>query len=298
MARMRRSRRITSNTGAKQDIIRRYTWQQALDLAAQERHNDGLECSSRNGAESFTGTASFDDAMQLALTGWHDGLERFQDKLSVLGANFAADIELQRIKYQVSGRKLDMARHLAGRPDCFMRRYSVQESSSAGKLITLAVSAGFSHKIGHAEIMTRGAAICLLSQCLESAGYAVEIVLVKTQGGEDYESTYSVAIPLKHSDHYAEYDRIAFALAHPSMLRRIIFGIEETESASIRRLFGFHSGGGYGSPLNTESSVYSNGEKTVYAGALQYSGESFGRNDNEALQWVRTQLEACGVNLG
>jgi hypothetical protein len=95
-------------------------------------------------------------------------------------------------------------------------------------------------------IVNRGAAILSVIEAVAKTGRPVEIYGVRpseskgTMGGGGADETL-VLFPLSGES----LARLAFVLAHPSFLRRIIFDINERSPENIRKIFGYYNNGGY-----------------------------------------------------
>lgn len=152
--------------------------------------------------------------------------------------------------YDVSGGAVDIGRFMEGEPECMMNLVPVRVAKP-GRVISLLVSTVATSSVYEADMRRRGAAICALVETLEVMQHSTEIwVESSVRSRFSVTSTYTVLVKVKSADEILDMDRVMFALAHPSMLRRLVFSLQECENASIRSQFGFNPNGGYGVPIN------------------------------------------------
>src|SRR5262249_20209749 len=97
-------------------------------------------------------------------------------------------------------------------------------------------------------IYNRGAAILAAIDPLESAGVRVEVDLdetIEARRGKVFRRT----IPLKAADDPVDRDKLAFAICHPSTLRRLIFRLHEQQG---RKRWEEMGAGTYGHPRDPD----------------------------------------------
>ncbi|MBM7554528.1 hypothetical protein JOC33_003466 [Thalassobacillus pellis] len=139
-------------------------------------------------------------------------------------------------------------------------------------------------------IERRGAAITALVSTLERAGRRCEVVAVSRA----YEGASSIEyrITLKSSQEKVNLPSIAFALAHPSMLRRLVFSARECEGKEIRDKVGIGKGDGYGIP--TDIKEIESG--TIYLSAMRGRDAQW-KSETAATAWIGSELKAQGIEL-
>lgn len=252
------------------------------------------QCSSirERGDASWTGGLDFQQAMKLARRGWPNAntLER---KYRMLYENIACTIEREQINYDVEGQFVDVDRFLEGEPECwgtFTSRFD-EATSFTPRVIKVTFNAGASWNINEKVMKRKGFVVATLVQCLEYAGYRVQIDVVDVASRWHSEENWIVRVKLKHSDAPLDYDRVVFCLAHPAYLRRLVFGVYERSQFDFA--LNLVKNGNYGTPedLPTEETVgdiYI--EKSLGVDADWISEES-------AEQWVKRQLTNQGVKI-
>lgn len=249
-----------------------------------------------NQRNSFTGTASMGEAQKLARDGWKEGRDRMQAALALA---VAATAPLQTVtpRFDVAGEYPDVARFLGGDPANMVNRGRAIDRRKSN--IRLLVSACTSSNVTPHQIMTRGAAILAQVDAWEANGWQVEIAVCFEDAVEYQETPRSFSpmnwygvngrktfvrnpiINVKRAGDPVELDRLAFALVHHSMQRRIMFGLSEAIDTYMEVKAGF------GAPVNLRACTPSPLAEIAEAGPLVYlpsvySGTAAPFNDHEA----------------
>lgn len=210
-------------------------------------------CSSME-PESFnwTQTESLEEAVTLCELGWPEGLAMAESKILELDLDSPGNLGFMlEQQFSTSGDEPDVDRFLSGEPEN-MVEYSLDQNRTGRNvrvLFNIAQSAG----VESDTIMRRGIVVAAALGNITTAGYGIDLDLVERVG-----PSYSVmsdqvveySIPLTEAGDYFNLDSLIFGLVHPSMLRRLIFAMNECEDEELRRDFGFGSYGGYGMPLS------------------------------------------------
>lgn len=201
---------------------------------------------SETGRKDFTGTRDYAEAIHLLRNGWNDGANKMDAaKEAVIKTLSHKTIETE---YDVSGSFVDVGRFLSGEPENMV---DFKEQASH-KMISIGLNVCVSSRVSQETIFSRGAAVLALIEAFEKSGASVQVNLfevIDSNGSESgWLSVYK--IPLKDFGTLVDTDRLAFCIAHPSFLRRLIFRINEQEPRKIREIFGHKTGGygGYGTP--------------------------------------------------
>lgn len=187
----------------------------------------------------WTLTRNFEAAVRLAKEGWPDGLAATDVELRNLTAALPKGDDLV-VQYTEAGDEPDVGLYLEGEPENMIEFPLRPVGKPVAKLV---VSVCYSSGIPAEAITRRGAVVMAVVDALEAMGVRMEIIADWTGTAED---TFCYRVPVKHAEEPMDRDRVAFALCHPSMLRRFMFRLNElTESRFMRR-----GGGSYGSPRN------------------------------------------------
>lgn len=218
---------------------------------------------SRDIGEHWFGTENFEEAMRLARDGWADGRAKI-----VHGLETAAVLQREPIRrgrtYDVAGMLPDVPRFIAGAPDCM---FTVGEDLRARRPVVRVVFAPcWSAGVAEKNIINRGVALLSIVDQWEDDGYSVEIDLAFRAEADGWD--FRVTCPVKRAGEPLELDRLAFVLANPSILRRVIFSLYEQQGQK-----GFEGAftGSFGSPADIPLRELDQG--SVYIPAVHW-GES------------------------
>jgi hypothetical protein len=231
------------------------------DRAERVLHRDYTDdCSSINGNYSFTQTESLGESMELLRYGWQEGAQAARELLATIDLNEITEQFPQRfaqtIYYDTSGQEPDLSRFLANDPDNMVN--VVPNREKIGSIANILINLSQHAMVGADRMRRRGVVVLGLVEALGRLGYSADVqgYEVSTPSRHNTESVYEMRIPLLSAGTYPNTDTVAFAISHPSFLRRIMFALEEEEPNNIRRRFGFHDSGGYGVPWDLEAESY------------------------------------------
>lgn len=238
---------------------------------------------SRERGSSFSGTKDFAEAVHQARYGWAEGLKKITEMSEQIKNTVAQKANLKNDTfYAPSGAMVDVGRYLSGDPDCMME-YE-QHEQSGRKIFSITLNVAASARVEAETLYNRGAAVIALVDLLEKGGFSCEINVVDVR--ESNGKLLAVKAPVKTAGFALEMERLAFAVASASFLRRIMFSINEREDASTRAHFGFMSGYGYAMPSNLPESATAD-EAGIYLPAL-FGNCEFDTQEG-AVQWVIDQ---------
>ncbi len=242
---------------------------------------------SRRDANSWSGGTTWEQAKQLAISGWKEGLEEVEKYRAHL-APFITDKILRPLQvYSVSGYNVDVGAFLSNDPECFISRI-YEERNYPGKIFKIVCSIAFSAEIQPETIIQRGAMICALVDAIEFAGHRAEVFCNWAVARNDYyrdgknkdDGWFEVDVKVKPSDQPVELSSLAFCLAHPSMLRRISFSVAELEGwADYAYAYG------YPAEATDKGDIYI---KEIFSGTVP---------NDKAINWLLTELEKLGIDL-
>jgi hypothetical protein len=256
-------------------------WQYAMQESRAYRRE------SRVGVNQWSGGTTWEQAKQLAIDGWKEGLEEVEKYRAQL-APFITDKILRPIQvYSVSGYNVDVGAFMSDDPECFISRI-YEERNYPGKIFKIVCSISFSAAIQPATIIQRGAMVCALIDAIEFAGHRAEVFCNFAASREEHYRDgrnknygwFEVDVKVKPSDQPVELSSLAFCLAHPAMLRRIVFSIAELEGWSD-----FSSVYGYPTTATDKGDIYI---QEIFSGTVP---------DEQAINWVLTELEKLGIDL-
>lgn len=245
-----------------------YTWEQFLSRV-DWRGDDSMRRSQYHESDLFfapTGTLTFQDAMRLARYGWTEILPYIHR----IKNNFSVPPNLHprqtvRLQHNVAGGGVNIGKYLMGAPDCMNRTYLENQFSVPVRFKKIFVSLGYSFDTDEATTIRRGSEIFKSVEALELSNIRTEIIICGHNISKDNDiEFYETYVKLKAFDETFYPEKILFALAHPSSLRRLMFSEYERNPWEIRKKFHFyiepwhggdHNKFGYGRTPNSESCV-------------------------------------------
>lgn len=196
---------------------------------------------SHNNPKSFTQTKTFDEAVQLLRGGWTDGLRKIAELSEKVTAAIGAPAPEMQMVPDVQGGAVDMGAYLAGEPESMTTWF---EEPGNNKIVHFAINMSASAGVGANSLLARGAVIAATIDALESAGNRC---VVDVMNSVSHNWRFTTIVRIKDAQDPLDMERLAFAVAHPSMLRRLTFGHYENETAEARGNIGQTFG--YGMPM-------------------------------------------------
>lgn len=175
---------------------------------------------------------STEQAYQLATNGWPEGAKRASEVSAKLATRLAgstsARVTTHELVYDTCGASFDMGSYLSGEPECWLR-FEPQESKRSVRIVcNIGASAGVSTEV----MERRGVAMAALAIALQGAGHPVTIDVMCSihegsagrQGAAEALGTHVVRVLDASAGSIVDIDRVVYATAHPTMLRRLMFG--------------------------------------------------------------------------
>lgn len=219
------------------------------DRASRYRGND------YHGQRGWFGSDTFEEAYHWATEGWPNGQKLFQKyrdivPTALLDSLLPAEEFSTQWQHDVAGTMIDMS--LAARdigPAQFITETEDQLNVRRGKnLQRIVVNVNNNCGVDVEAFVTRGILMYAAVEHLETLGYSVELIAEDTVYGNSNHQYMTIVTKLKHFGAHINIDRLMFALASASMLRRMIFGVQETLPQRIIDEFGFTENSYYGHP--------------------------------------------------
>jgi hypothetical protein len=178
-----------------------------------------------------------------------------------------------------------MGRYMSGDPEC-MIDYVTEPQARMGRVIKVMVNVANSASISAEQIINRGVVVVALLDVLKKLGLGVELwtEMAISDKGVDSGNRFSQLVKVHDSADMLDVDSTMFAIAHPSMLRRIGFGSVEQ---SVRKDLANQS---YGYPSNMMCNDIVGAD--IMVEKLQNSNDYMSKNP---VQWVVETL--TGLDL-
>jgi len=269
---------------------RKFSYAEWLELVAKTP-KISYASSREKGNESWNGSPSFDAAMNLANNGWPEGLAKVKDMAEDIWKVIGQEVQKMAFYYDVTGEAVDIDRFLTGEPED-MIAFTEEQAVGHGKIVKIQVNNVASAGVSTTTMANRGAAVVALIDALEKLGFSCEVytadALSSRWSGDKNILQYDVT--LRGAGDVLDMDRLAFALCHPSWLRRLVFSAMEQEDEQVRRMF--NVGGSYGCP--EESRGLTSEENGVDVPSLRLGAHNF-QTQEAAQKWV---LAAAAKVLG
>ncbi len=140
----------------------------------------------------------------------------------------------------------------------------------------------------------RGVAACVLAACFEQARMPCEVLWEDTVGSHHSRRRMILEAPVKLAAQPVDLGRMAFQLAHPSMLRRLTFSVQEHEDADVRKEFGFTDVAGYGTVR--DNPFIADDPQAIYFSGLE-AGDPNRWTPANVIQEIKKQLTERGISL-
>lgn len=184
------------------------------------------------GNESWNGTNTMADALNLAVDGWPEGVAKATRLIDRIKAT--NPLQLKQIKYSIAGAYPNIPRAIAGN-HLNMR---VPDIARASRRPVITLMSNMSANCGHSgeEITNRASVVAALVDVIESAGYACDVIAYGATASSCWSSDPGVkldvisTVQVKNSNQPMDINRIAFGLGHASMFRRLMFADWERDS--------------------------------------------------------------------
>ena len=182
---------------------------------AWKRHQSSIK-----GDASFTRSNSWEHCIELAECG--DKLVTEQVASAAVKVTFEAGPTWE---YGPVGAFPSIPAYAAGVPeDMFV---PLEDGAANSKpIVRIAVNVVCSAWVDPQDIINRGAAVVALVDKIQSEGQRVELIAFCHITGHN-DDRYIMSVTVKRPEEPIDMDRVAFALAHPSMLRRCFFRVIE-----------------------------------------------------------------------
>ena len=213
-------------------------------LTYAKDNNKRQACDTKSDKDWY-GSPDLDTAVQMGFDGWHEIRPKVEAMFSRMEEQINMAIgDVFEMRYDYGGDSVDIDRFLMGDPEC-MLEYDVVPAGRMGRVVKVLVNGAASCAVSAEAIQQRGALAVALVDVLNKLGVGVEVWL---ESATEYESKkHSQLIKLHSSEERLDVNNLMFAMAHPSMLRRVGFSIlEKTGWEPARRCA--KVGAGYGRP--------------------------------------------------
>lgn len=235
-------------------------------------------------------TDSLEHAGTVAREGWSDVrpeidalLNKVQEQV---GERFARET---RIIPSVAGGAVNIGRHLSGRPDS-MLGFKRQPSTRHGRIVKIVYDYGANGNTPASDMLKRGAVIAVLVDTLSTLGLSVELNGETTVKIGEL-GTHTTLVRLHDAREPMDINSLAYAIAHPSMLRRMTFAVREMSEFGERNVD--RNGHGNSTPITLADEL----EADVVINRIEHGGNASLMLSDPA-GWVLSTIKGLGLMGG
>lgn len=210
----------------RQPLNHAFRW---VQLASSEQSDRRTE---------FTGTKSFEEAVELTRNGWPEMASRLQGELKA--ANIKAPVkQVRKQVIGVAGYQPIVPLYLAGVPTNMISSQIVRIKQ---KVVTVTKLIAYSAGVSADDIIAESVKAMQIVQQLEAQSYRVNLNIA--MGARSDGRTIIAKVKIKDAGEKLNISKLAFPMVNPSMLRRLMFRYIEIEP-NVTKAFRY----GYGSPV-------------------------------------------------
>ena len=219
-----------------------YTYKRDWDefLADIESREIGKAWTSPSSMDSdgyeFTGTHTWDEAHTLLKHGWREGRSKLAEATEFAKATTHQGTA-EAWQHAPAGAFPNVPAYCAGIAECMMTPPGEEQRSSM-PIVTIAVNIGAAAFTPTNMMINRGAAIVALIDSIEAQGQRVELICCTRTQLSNNDGHLVMHVTVKRAEEHVNLDRIAFAMAHPSMLRRMKFRVQEFTLPKVEHGYG------------------------------------------------------------
>lgn len=163
----------------------------------------------------WSGTNSFDQALELLKNGWSDMSQTLTRKLNVASKDIQP-IKTSKNVLSVCGYQPVVALYLAGVPQNMVDKRMVAKKQ---KVIELTKDVTYSCSTTTEEIVNQSVKAMVVVKKLEAQGYRIKLNVAL--GVEKYGREIICKVCIKQPSDRLQVSKLAFPMVHPSMLRRL-----------------------------------------------------------------------------
>lgn len=209
-----------------------------LNESPVHHHFDPKALSSETGSEYFTKTSSYKEAIDLLQSGYLPAATKMASSIKLKNST-QQDYKSSRQSFSVVGGQASVPRYLQGIPTNMIDR---KTTPAKQKVITLTKEISYSANVSSQTMEDEGIKALQIVQAIENQGMRVKLnILLCSDTRQNEKITIKVCI--KKPDERISLSKIAFPIAHPSMLRRLFFRAIEVHPTLVANI-----STGYGIP--------------------------------------------------
>lgn len=170
----------------------------------------------------------WEDNMEMAINGWAEKAREAAIVAKPLYTKVSNLVEQDNINYDTEGSGIDVARFVEGIPECCQKFEPQIKIGKSNRILNMIINIGALGDIPAAIMTTKGGYALAMLDLLELGGYRVAVRLF-SKAERRGQGSITVAVEIKSPDQSPDKNRLAYIMAHPSTLRRLVFSIRECE---------------------------------------------------------------------
>ena len=178
---------------------------------------------SDNNNYGFTGTHSMEEARELLFHGWEDGAKHLKSKLDAK-VNVNNNGYRNKAFYDIAGFQCSVPRYLQGIPTNMINNKRVVQKQ---KVVNITKDFGYSGATSTQTMMRESVKFLQAVDKLEKQGVRCNVFVSFVSRSRKSKGYIDIRVKVKDSSQRMNLKQLAFPLAHPSMFRRIVFGLIE-----------------------------------------------------------------------
>ena len=177
---------------------------------------------------------NFDESVNSLKYGWQEGTKMIDDEITKKYNNISNKTQI-RNEYNIAGFQCSVPRYLQGIPTNMINQKRVP---SKQKVMTVVKHIGFLGGVSDKEILENSAKALAIVKKIESQGTKCNLDIISPVSF-DNGTKCVIRIRVKNANERLNIGKIAFAMANPDMLRRIMFALRlvctEKEMGSLKK---------------------------------------------------------------
>lgn len=238
--------------------------------------NDGSE---KYDFKDWYGTKTFDNAIEIAENGWSEGANLIKDVLDKI--KFLGKATTFSPIYQVSGESVDVGRFLSGEPENMLEWELIETTGK--KVVDIYFNVVASSGYSTTSLINYGSVCLSVVDYLESIGCRVNLYSYYSFA-ENTSGTNKrmIRVKIKNANDSLNIATCAFAIAHPSMMRRFMFKCCEVFDG-----FYFY-GYGYVKEFEAKDIVLNNIKESCVFQAINNVGKFY--DEQETVKYLKSRL--------
>lgn len=186
---------------------------------------NGRWLASKKNDTTFCGTASYEEAVQLARYGWTDVLPRIKEKFNAsVKSNTNGEIAKRRVYNHVVGYAPNVPNAILGLPQSMINQDKVPQKV---KTVSIVYAPTGLADVSTDTFINAGVVVLNIVNQLELNGVRVQL-MIACKDSEKYGVFTNCTVTVKGYREQLDLKMIAFPIANPSMLRRLGFRWIET----------------------------------------------------------------------